>query len=183
MLLRPISMHAEAFSHSFNETASMTKKLTTIALFTALSVILQSAGGFIPVAGLFISPFATAPIMISSTLSKKYGILGYLLTIFLLILIQPSEVLIFTFTTGLLGMGIGLAYHVWKRRLSLIISGTIALLSGILIVLLVFQFPLLGPSIQPAITLPLFLSLACFSFFYSWIWIELSVFLFKRLKR
>ena len=40
----------------------------------------------------------------------------------------------------------------------------IALLSGILIVLLAFQFPLLGPSIQPTIDLPLFLPLAFFSF-------------------
>ncbi|MCM3653769.1 DUF2232 domain-containing protein [Metabacillus litoralis] len=183
MLLRSISMHAKVFSDSFNKTASITKKLTTIALLTTLSAILQSAGGFIPVAGLFISPFATAPVIISTTLSEKYGVLGYLLTIFLLVLIQPSEVLIFTFTTGLLGIGIGLAYHVWKRRLSLIISGAIALLSGILIVLLVFQFPLLGPSIQPTIDLPLFFSLAFFSFFYSWFWVELSVFLFKRLKR
>ena len=176
-------MHAKVFSDSFNKTASITKKLTTIALLTTLSAILQAAGGFIPVAGLFISPFATAPVIISTTLSEKYGVLGYLLTIFLLVLIQPSEVLIFTFTTGLLGIGIGLAYHVWKRRLSLIISGAIALLSGILIVLLVFQFPLLGPSIQPTIDLLLFLSLAFFSFFYSWIWVELSVFMFKRLKR
>lgn len=176
-------MHAKVFSDSFNETASMTKKLTTIALLTTLSAILQSAGGFIPVAGLFISPFATAPVIISTALSGKYGLLGYFLTIFLLVLIQPSEVLIFTFTTGLLGIGIGLAYHVWKWRLSLIISGAIALLSGILIVLLVLQFPLLGPSIQPTIDLSLFLLLAFFSFFYSWIWVELSVFLLKRLKR
>src|SRR6478735_5589776 len=112
MLLQPISMHAKVFSDSFNETASMTKKLTTIALLTTLSAILQSAGGFIPVAGLFISPFATTPVIISTALSGKYGFLGYLLTIFLLVLIQPSEVLIFTFTTGLLGIGIGLAFHV-----------------------------------------------------------------------
>ena len=130
MLLRPISMHAKVFSDSFNETSSVTKKLTTIARLTTLSAILQSAGGFIPVAGLFISPFATAPVIISTALSGKYGFLGYLLTIFLLVLIQPSEVLIFTFTTGLLGISIGLAFHVWKRRLCLIISGQLRYLVG-----------------------------------------------------
>ena len=182
-LLQPITKHAQNISDTFHRTASRPKKITTTALLCTLSAILQSAGGFIPVVGLFISPFTTAPMILSTILSARYGFLGYLLTIFLLFLIQPSEVIIFAFTTGLLGIGISFAFHLWKRRLSIIIASTIALLSGILLLLFVFQFPVLGPSIQPSISLSFLLPLALFSLLYSWIWVELSVFLFKRWSR
>ncbi len=147
-----------------------------ITMLSTIAAILQSAGGWIPIAGLFISPLATAPSIISVVLSARYGMIGYLLTIFLLVLIQPSEVIIFAFTTGLLGIGIGIACHVWKRRLSLIMTGGVFLLSGILFVLHVFRFPLLGPFGGSMIPL------ALFSLFYSWIWVELTVVMFKRLK-
>ena len=181
--LQPITKHAKIMSDTFNKTASISKRMTVTALLAALAVILQSAGGFIPVAGLFISPLATAPVILHTVLSARYGFLGYLLALFLLFLIQPSEVIIFAFTTGLLGIGIGFACHVWKKRLSIIMSGTIALLGGILILLFAFQFPVLGPSIRPSTSLHMFLLLALFSFLYSWIWVEISGFLFKRLNR
>jgi len=181
-LLQPITQHAENISDTFHRTASRAKKITTAALLCTLSAILQSAGGLIPVVGLFISPFATAPVILSTILSARYGFLGYLLTIFLLFLIQPSEVIIFAFTTGFLGIGISFSFHLWKKRLSITIASAIFLLSGILLLLFVFQFPVLGPSIQPSISL-LFLPLALFSLLYSWTWIELSVFLFKRWSR
>ncbi|MFJ8256717.1 hypothetical protein ACIQ4Z_05470 [Peribacillus asahii] len=182
-LLQPITQHAQNISDTFHRTASRSKKITTAALLCTLSAILQSAGGLIPVVGLFISPFATAPVILSTILSARYGFLGYLLTIFLLFLIQPSEVIIFAFTTGFLGIGISFAFHLWKKRLSITIASAIFLLSGILLLLFVFQFPVLGPSIQPSISLLFFLPLALFSLLYSWIWIELSVFLFKRWSR
>jgi hypothetical protein len=132
--------------NSFNKSASFSKKITIIALLRTMAATLQAAGGLIPIAGLFISPLATAPSILSVVLSARYGLLSYLLTLFLLVIVQPSEVLIFAFTTGLLGIGIGFAFRVWERRLSLIMTGAVFLFSGILIVLHVFRFPLLGPS-------------------------------------
>lgn len=167
-------------SDSFYKTSSISKRMTVTALLSVLSVILQSAGGFIPVVGLFISPFATAPVILSTSLSPRYGFLGYILTLFLLFLIQPSELIIFAFTTGILGIGIGFGYHLWKRRISLILAGMVGLLSGTLIVLFILQFPILGPSVGSMNNIAFLLSLALFSFLYSWIWVEISVFLFKR---
>jgi hypothetical protein len=183
--LEPIAMHAKRIrmSDTFNKTTSISKRMTVTALLAALAVILQSAGGFLPVVGLFISPFATAPVILSTVLSARSGLLGYILTLFLLFLIQPSEVIIFAFTTGLLGIGVGFAYHIWKSRLSLIMAGTIVLLSRILIALFIFQFPILGPSIDPSTSIQWLLPLALFSFLYSWIWVEISALLFKRLNR
>jgi len=181
-LLQSITDHAKMISNNFNKTASISKKITSIALLASLAAILQSAGGFVPIVGLFISPFATAPVIISTILSARYGWIGYLLTTLLLILIQPSEVIIFVFTTGLIGIGIGYAFHLWKRRLSLIIAGSLFLLSGIIMVLFIFQFPLLGPSIHSSASTPFLLALGVFSFLYSWLWVEISILVLKRLK-
>jgi membrane-associated HD superfamily phosphohydrolase len=181
--LQSITMHAKRISDTFNKTTSISKRMTVTALLAALAVILQSAGGFIPVIGLFISPFATAPMILSTVLSARFGFLGYILTAFLLFIIQPSEVLIFTCTTGLLGIGIGFAYHICQKRLTLIMTGAIVLLSGILIVLFIFQFPILGPAIDPSTSIQWLLPLILFSCLYSWIWVEISIFLFKRLTR
>ncbi|MGM9928076.1 MAG: hypothetical protein ACI35P_09010 [Bacillus sp. (in: firmicutes)] len=180
-LLQPITQNAKKLSTTFNQTASLPKRISITALLAALTAILQSAGGLIPLVGLFISPFATAPVILSTVLSVQYGFPGYLLTIILLTLIQPSELIIFPFTTGLLGIGIGFAYHLWKRRLSIILAGAISLLSGILTVLFIFQFPLLGPAIPPSASIQLFLSLTIFCLLYSWLWVEISVILFKRI--
>lgn len=178
-----ITKHAKMMSESFYKTNSISKRMTVTALLAALTVILQSAGGFMPVVGLFISPFATAPVILSTSLSPRYGFLGYILTLFMLFLIQPSELIIFAFTTGILGIGIGFGYHLWKSRFSLILAGTIALLSGILIVLFIFQFPILGPAVNPSNNIQFLPLIVLFSFLYSWIWIEISVLLFRRLNR
>ncbi|MEK4536544.1 hypothetical protein NST21_14640 [Peribacillus sp. FSL K6-1552] len=91
MLLQPITDHAKIVHYSFNEKASISRKITVIALLSTMEATLQAAGGLIPAAGLFISPLATAPAILSMVLSVRYGLLGYLLTLFLLFLIQPNQ--------------------------------------------------------------------------------------------
>mgnify|MGYP005610088719 FL=1 len=177
---QPITNYAKSISTTYHQKASLSKRITIASLLGALAAILQSAGGFIPIVGLLISPFATLPIIFSTILSIRYGFLSYLLTIFLLLLIQPSELIIFPFTTGLLGLAIGYAFHFCKRRINLIITGSLSLLSGILIVLFLFRFPLLGPSLS-TINLPLLILLIIFCFLYSWLWVKISGFLLKRL--
>lgn len=180
-LLKPVTKQANAISETFKKDTTLSKQISLIALLASLAAFFQSAGGLLPVIGLLISPFATAPILISSVLSIRFGFLSYIVTIFLLLIIQPSELIIFPFTTGLLGIGIGFAFHVWERRFSLIITGALSLLAGILLVFIIFQFPLLGPSIHPTASIQLFLLLAFFPLLYSWLWVELSVVFFNRL--
>ncbi|MFE4894745.1 hypothetical protein [Peribacillus butanolivorans] len=84
MLLQPITDHAKIVHYSFNEKASISRKITVIALLSTMAATLQAAG-------LFISPLATAPAILSMVLSVRYGLIGYLLTLFLLFLIQPNE--------------------------------------------------------------------------------------------
>src|SRR5690606_16683077 len=104
-----------------------TKKLLFMALMAALTAILQSAGGLLPPIGFVISPFATAPIIVVTLISLRSGVFTYVITILLLFLLQPSELLIFPFTTGLLGLSIGWALCKLNKRKEVILSNGLLL--------------------------------------------------------
>ena len=120
--LKSLSNEVKSAQLFFNR-LSKTKQLVSGALFASLAAFFQSAGGFLPGIGVFISPLSTAPILFCFILSLPLGFITYILTNLLLLIIQPSELIIFPFTTGILGMGIGTAFYFFKKRLYIIISG------------------------------------------------------------
>ncbi|MBV7505423.1 hypothetical protein KW850_09170 [Bacillus sp. sid0103] len=157
-----------------------TKRLVLAALFASIAAVLQAAGGFIPVLGYFISPFATAPILLCSMLSLPLGAMAYFLTNLLLVILQPSELFVFPFTTGLLGLGTGFAFYFFKKRLTIIAVGAAFLTLGILILLSVFNFPVLGPAVSTSFSLLTTGVIFLFSFIYNWIWVDMGIFFLKR---
>src|SRR5690625_3705881 len=124
---------------------STTKKLVFTALMAALAALLQSAGGLVRGIGFFISPFTTLPILLSSLVSLQYGIYSYVLTNFLLLLIEPTELFIFPFTTGTLGLALGWGLvHLKSRLINVLLSGG-SLFLGICLPLYILRFPVFGP--------------------------------------
>ena len=89
-----IPVHPREIQRAFTKW-STPRKLMFMALMAALSAILQSAGGFLPGIGYFFSAFATLPILLGTLISVRSGISTYLLTICLLLLIEPTELAIF----------------------------------------------------------------------------------------
>ena len=158
-----------------------TKKLAFMALMAGFASILQAAGGLVPAVGFAISPFATAPIMVVTLMSLRSGLFTYIVTILLLLLIEPSELLIFPFTTGLLGLGLGWAFYTLTKRFDVALLNGVLLCIGICIPLYVLDFPVFGPVISSFNFIVLFLIFA-FSLLYSWIWVVLSLFTLRRLR-
>src|SRR5690625_1345853 len=158
-------------------------KLVLVSIFACIAAILQSAGGFLPGVGYLISPLATAPILLCAMFSLLAGASSYILTIMLLVVIQPTELIIFPFTTGLLGLGIGLAFHFFKKKISVTTVGALFLTLGIITVLYIFRFPILGPVASNSFSLLATGSIVLCSYFYSWFWVELSFRIIKRLSK
>lgn len=149
-------------------------KMILGSLLGAIAAILQSAGligGF----GYAFSMMATGPIVLATIISAQFGLLTYVVTAILLLIIQPSEVLVFLFTTGLLGVALGLGFKWVKRKVSVTVTGGLALSAGILLLLLMFRFPVLGPSLSSDVNGTTILAIAGFSLGYSWIWMRLSL--------
>jgi hypothetical protein len=160
-----------------------TTKLILASTLSCIAALLQAAGGLFPGIGFLLSPLATAPILLFSMLSIPFGVVAYFLTILLLVILQPTELMIFPLTTGLIGLGIGIAFYFFKTRMSIIVAGAILLMLGIMSLLFIFNFPVLGPASADSFTLLTTGSIFIFSFFYSWLWVELGLVLFKRLIR
>jgi hypothetical protein len=159
---------------------SFANKLVTAALLALIAAILQAAGGVIPGIGMLISPFSTVPIIISMLLSQSYGLLSYFLTIFLLLFIQPSELIIFPFTTGAMAIGIGIGFILFNKGWKVITFSSLFLCIGICLLLYVLKFPVLGPFLIQFKVWNIFV-IYLFSLVYCWLWIELVIRLLSKL--
>ncbi|SIR86515.1 hypothetical protein SAMN05878482_106264 [Peribacillus simplex] len=176
--LKPISDEARLSQLIFNK-HKKTMKLIQVSIFSCIAAILQAAG-VLPGVGYFISPLATAPILLCSMFSIPFGAMSYFLTMMLLFILQPTELIVFPFTTGLLGLGIGASFHLFRKRLSIIATGAILLILGIMSLIFIFHFPVLGPAVSVSLS---FLTIGfLFAFIYSWVWVEIALIIFKRLK-
>jgi hypothetical protein len=148
------------------QSMSSTQRLLYASVSVAIATMLQSTGVIVPV----FSALATAPIILCILFIPGYGFISYFVVCLLLLLLQPSELIVFAFTTGLLGLAIGYAYVLFKIRIIIVSIGACALTSGIELLLFLFHFPILGPlSSQQDHIFPF---LILFSFIYSWIWTE-----------
>ncbi len=138
-------------------------------MLTTLAVIFQSAPVFLPIVGLAFSPISTMPIALAAYLNISLGIVVYLSTAFILTIIYIQEAIIFVFTTGLLGLGIGtLLYR--KGTIASIIFSSILLSLGMLLLTYFVGIALFGNITIPArIPLTLFIFFT-FSLLYSTIW-------------
>lgn len=161
---------------------SKTMRLVIGALLGSIAVIFQSAGIFTGV-GYILSMMSTGPLVLASLLSLKIGGMTYITTTCLLALLQPSEVPVFLFTTGLLGLSLGIGLKYLKKSLYIIPFASLCLTLGIIILLYGFAFPILGPSVTSQFSSRVILGVFAFSLLYSWIWKELSISIFIYLNK
>jgi hypothetical protein len=87
---------------------TIVRSLCYCAFLTALAVLLQSAPVFLPLAGMALSPLATFPVALACFESKALGAASYAAAGLILLLISPEESLIFFFTTGIMGIPLGI---------------------------------------------------------------------------
>ncbi|MBT2641561.1 hypothetical protein J7I80_04940 [Bacillus sp. ISL-41] len=169
-------------THSEFQKQTRMKKLMVGSVLASMAAILQAAGGFLPGIGYLISPFATLPILICAMFSLPIGTMSYILTIVMLFILQPGELFVFPFTTGLLALGVGTGFSFFHKRLSVIFAGAVTLFIGIMILLYVLHFPILGPAVSMSFSIMITGGISLFAFLYSVIWVEISLFFFKRIK-
>lgn len=161
---------------------SKTTRLIVGALLGSSAVIFQSAGVFTGI-GFILSMMSTGPLVLASLMSLKIGVMTYLVSAFLLAMLQPSELLVFLFTTGLLGLSLGIGLKYFKRSILTIVFAALSLTLGISLLLYVFKFPILGPSVSSHFNSVVLLGTFAFCLMYSWIWKSVSISAFKVLHK
>lgn len=174
-----MSKDTTIYSNYFNS-FNKTKVIIFSAQLSVIAAILQSAGGLMPGVGYLISPLTTLPIVLASLISARTGILTYLTTFFLLVVLQPSETTIFPFTTGMLGLALGTTLTSYNKFSSVLIS-SVVLLTGISVLLYILQFPVLGPMASSTFNYNVVVFIGIFSFVYAWFWLEISLFVLRKI--
>ncbi|WP_274364963.1 hypothetical protein [Paenibacillus thermotolerans] len=163
--------------------ANQTKSIVTVAFLGAVAALFQSAGGFMPGAGYLFSPLSTAPIVLATLVSFRSGLTAYALSSLLLLLIQPSELIVFPFTTGLLGLALGRFIARSKNRIQVVFLSATALWAGIALVLYAFRFPLLGASVAMSFRIDTAVYVFLFCLLYSGMWMEISLRILAKLRK
>ena len=166
--------------HDIKELSPTTKLIFT-AVLSSFVAIFQSAGGYMPGIGFFVSPLTTLPIFLATIVSVRQGILSYFVTILLLLIIQPSELIIFSFTTGILGLVLGVFFYYSKIRYLVVFFSGATLFIGILTILFIFHFPVLGAGFGTSFHYRPILLVFIFCVIYAWIAAEACSFVLKRL--
>ena len=132
--------------HDLTELSPTTKLILT-AISSSFVAIFQSAGGYVPGIGFFVSAMTTLPIFSATIVSVRHGFLSYFTTILLLLFIRPSELIVFPFTTGILGLVLGVSFYKLKTRLLVVFLAGTTLFMGIIAILFIFPFPVLGSGV------------------------------------
>ncbi len=161
---------------------SKTTRLVMGALLGAAAVIFQSAGIFIGL-GYLLSMMTTGPIVLATLIATRIGLMTYFVTIILLAVIQPSELVVFPFTTGLLGLSLGFGLKYLRKTKYILPFSACCLTAGIYILLYVIGFPILGPSVTSQFNLMVIFGTFTFSILYSWIWMRVSVLVFNMIHK
>jgi hypothetical protein len=161
---------------------SPTRKVVYGSILASFTTILQSAG-VLGGLGYFVSALSTLPILIATILSLQMGFLTYIVAVGLIAIIQPSELFAFPFTTGLLGLSMGLAFRYFKKGFLITFFSGGSLTLGILSILYIIQFPILGPSVSSGMDMNTIAIIVLFSIFYSWIWMKGFILLVKKYDR
>lgn len=161
---------------------SKNRLLVFAALMAVFAALLQSMGAFSGL-GFLISPLATAPIFLITFMSKKFGSLAYLVTIFMLLVIRPNELFVFPFTTGLLGISLGITLSYLRHFFVLAFTNGLALTIGICFILYILKFPVLGPSLAQTFDVFVVGVVCIFAVIYSAIWLFLCRFFLQKLSR
>lgn len=153
-----------------NNKNKLTVKLISIGgIFVGLAVIFQAAAVLLPVIGMALSPLSTLPIALAGMLNISLGVTVYIASVIILAFISIEECLILIFTTGILGLVMGILIYRKGVLVSVLCSG-VALSIGIGVltyVIGVFEMGSLEDYIPAGALILVFL---LFSVIYAWVW-------------
>lgn len=153
-----------------NNKNKLTVKLISIGgIFVGLAVIFQATAVLLPVIGMPLSPLSTLPIALAGIINIYLGLTVYIASALLLAFISIEECLILIFTTGILGLVMGVLFYRKGKLVSVLCSG-VALSIGIGVltyVIGVFEMGSIEASVPMGVLILVFL---LFSIVYAWVW-------------
>ena len=138
-------------------------------ILAAITVLFQSAPVFLPAIGLALSPLSTLPIAIAAVSNISLGLAVFISSALILVMVDVQETIILLFTTGLLGIVIGILLYRNGIIISILFS-SIALSLGMMFLTYIVSIPAFVDLTITLSTLLTYLIFFSFSLVYSSIW-------------
>lgn len=138
-------------------------------ILTALAVLFQSAPALLPGVGLALSPLSTLPIAMAAAINMALGLTVFFSSALILTFVSMQESIILLFTTGLLGITIGILTKRKGNMISILLSG-VALSLGMLCLTYIVGVPAFAELTETISPPFIFLTFILFSLAYSSIW-------------
>lgn len=147
---------------------SVVRSICIGGILTTIAVMFQSAPILLPAIGMALSPLSSLPIAFAAYFNLSLGISTLISSTIILIFISIEEALILLFTTGLLGVVLGVLYQ--KSLLISILYSTMALTIGMIILTYIVGIAAFGDftnSLSIIITVLIFI---IFGIIYTTLW-------------
>lgn len=119
---------------------NLAKFVSLGGILTTVAVLFQSAPLFLPVIGLVLSPLSTLPVAIAAVSNISLGFTVFFSSVLIQAAFSFQETLIFFFTTGLIGLIMGILLYRKGIVISILLS-SIALSIGILSLTYIVRIP------------------------------------------
>lgn len=163
--------------------SSLSKTTAVLGLMTALTVLLAGSVLYLPVAGYFLSHFATLFVAAAVAISLRGGFFVILASSLLLLSLFPKQAPVLFFLDGPLGYVIGWGIATAKSRWQTLLLAAAGLCAGVVILSYVIGIPTFtgvtrGLSLELAV-----MAIAAYALIYAWAWITLIADFFQFLKR
>ncbi|GAB4257161.1 hypothetical protein [Thermincola ferriacetica] len=151
------------------------KYLSTLSVLTSVTVMLQLFAGLLPGVGALAAGFTTLFVAMAAYSKPLGGLLVYAAAAGLIGIIMPIKLPLFLFSTGLLGLSLGVTVKL-DQNIS-VLSSSLVLTIGTLVLTGPLGIPVLGPALSYARG-PVSLLIIIFAF--SWIFCFLWYIFFQR---
>ncbi len=138
-------------------------------ILTTITVLFQSAPVFLPAIGLALSPLSTLSIAIAAVSKISLGLTVFFSSALILVIVSVQETMILLFTTGLLGMVIGILLYRKGLIISILFS-SIALSLGMIFLTYIVGISAFADLASTLSTPLTFLTFFLFSLAYASIW-------------
>lgn len=162
---------------------SLARTTAILGLFTALTVILASSSLYLPIAGQFLSHFATLFVAGAMAMTIRDGVWSLVASTLLLLWLAAKQVPVLLLADGPLGLIIGWGIATGQSRWLTMVLASFTLAAGAAILTYLLGIPIfagltqgLGSSLVP-------LALLAYGIIYSWAWIILIADFLQLLKR
>lgn len=147
---------------------SVVRSISIGGILTTLAVMFQSAPIFLPTIGMALSPLSSLPIALAAYVNLSLGISTLISSTILLMFISIEEALILLFTTGLLGVVLGVLYQ--KSLLISILYSAMALTIGMIVLTYIVGIAAFGDLTNSFSIIVTILIFIIFGIIYSTIW-------------